>query len=486
MEENRLRDKAVQSTLWSFLDLWGSKVGSFVIFFALVRLLPPEAFGLLSLAWIFIIFIQNFGDLGFTDAVIQREELEPEHLDTAFWTSVVTSLLLLGAVIAALPFAARFVDDDLLLDIVLWLSACLPLRSLTRVQNALLRREFRFKTLTLRSVLATLAGGAVGIAMAVAGYGVWSLVGQQLVFYVVSTLVLWSAASWTPTWSFSRRHFGELFTFGRSVIGARTMDFVNRRSDSVLIGVFLGPVALGYYTVASKIVLVLTESLMKVITSVSLPVFSRMQRNVEQLRRTYYGAVKLLGLLIVPAFVGVAVSAPVVVPTVFGEVWTASIPVMQALALLGIAQCMFNLESGLLLAAGKPQWRFQLNVFTTAASLVAFFLSYQWGIVAVALAFAVRGYLMLPAAVFLTKRLLGFSLGGYLRQYVTPAVGAAAVLLVAWLMPLLMATEDRGLVLLVQVIACAAAYAAVTAAIDWTYIRSLVRMGRSAIITQVR
>ena len=114
---------------------------------------------------------------------------------------------------------------------------------------AILQRKLAFDKLAARSLAAAMVGGVVGVSMAFAGFGVWSLVGQNLAIALVGAIVLWRASDWRPGFGLSKRHYRDLFGFGVPVLGTSILRASVRRSDDFLIGYFLGPTSLGYYTI---------------------------------------------------------------------------------------------------------------------------------------------------------------------------------------------------------------------------------------------
>src|SRR4030095_12480928 len=139
------------------------------------------------------------------------------------------------------------------------------------------------------------------------------------------------------------------------------LKFVNRRSGDLLIGYFLGPVALGYYTVAYRIISIVTEVMIVTIQRLALPVFSRLQQDLEKLRQTFFNAVKFTSLVATPAFLGLSALAPEIVVVVFGEQWKPSIPVMQVLGLISLLYAGLYYNDPLIMALGKPQWSLRLT-----------------------------------------------------------------------------------------------------------------------------
>ncbi|NJO48898.1 MAG: oligosaccharide flippase family protein, partial [Leptolyngbyaceae cyanobacterium RM2_2_4] len=113
-----LRQKAVKGVVWTAIGNWGSQLISFAVFFLLARLLGPEAFGLVALASVFFAFMQVFLDQGFGQALVQRQNLEPEHLDTAFWTNLGIGILLSLVTIVAADQIAEIFKEPRLVAIV--------------------------------------------------------------------------------------------------------------------------------------------------------------------------------------------------------------------------------------------------------------------------------------------------------------------------------------------------------------------------------
>jgi O-antigen/teichoic acid export membrane protein len=419
-----LKQKAVKGVFWSAIQSWGSQGISFLVFTLLARLLAPETFGLMALADVFLAFIQVFLDQGFSTAIIQRRELEPEHLDTAFWTNLAIGVFMTGLGIITANLIADFFKQPELALIIRWLSLSFIIRSLSAVQEAIFRRNLAFKTLAVRSLIAVVTGGAVGVFMAFKGFGVWSLVCQILSGNLVQIIVLWWASNWRPKLRVSRKHFQDLFSFGINIVGIKVLGFFNRRSDDLLIGYFLGPVALGYYTIAYRVLLVMTQLLTDMINNCALPVFSKMQKEPEKMRTAFYKAIQLSSLIAFPAFLGMAALAPEITLISFGEKWLPSVPVMQILAFIGIVHSVTYFDSTVMTAMGKMSLQLKINCLNSLANIIGFAIAVRWGIIAVAIAYVTRAYLIMPINLYILKRLINIKLSVYFRQYLSQAVGA--------------------------------------------------------------
>ena len=424
-----LRQRAAKGVVWSVIQKWGRAAVSIVTFVILSRLLAPEAFGLVALASAFTVFIELFLDQGFGAAIVQRVELEPEHLDTAFWINILTGILLTVGLIAVSGFVAAIFEEPRLAAVLRWLSISFVLSALSSTQISILQRKLAFKNLAARSLVATVVGGTVGIGMAFAGFGVWSLVGQALVTNLAGAIVLWRASDWRPGFNVSMKHYKELFNFGVSIVGNHALTVMIRRSDDLLIGYFLGPTMLGFYTIGYHLLVVIIRLVTEVTNSVAFPTFSRIQHQPERLQRAFYKVTRYTSLFAFPVFIGLATLAPELVPAIFGEKWAPSIPVMQVLSMIGILQSVLFFNGSVIKASGKPSWQLGIMLLNAIFSVIGFLVAVRWGIVAVAASFVIVGYLLAPVSYIAVRRLIQIDFRTYLWQFI-PSLFASLVMVV--------------------------------------------------------
>jgi len=425
-----LRQRAVDAVVWTGIRNWGSQAANFLVFLALARLLPPEAFGLVAYATVMLALGQVLANQGFALAIVQREQLDPEHIDTAFWTGLGLSLALAALFAGLAEPLSVLAGEPQLAPLLPWLSLGIPLGALSAVHQALLRRELRYRPLALRSLLAATAGGLSGIAAALSGFGVWSLVIQQLVNGSVAVLVLWTSSTWRPGLRVSRTHFGDLAGFGMSVVGSNLARFLATRSDRLLIGYLLGPAELGIYVIAFRAIQALIDVVNVTLRQVAMPVFARMQADKDRVRRALYSAIHVTSLVSFPAFAGIAALAPALVPALFGDQWDASIPVMRILAFYGIIHSL-QYNGSVMIAMGRPAWALVESVAGALVTVVGILVAVRWGVEAVAGVVVLRGYLLYPATLLAVRSLIQVRFRELLGGYVAPALGTGVVVLVA-------------------------------------------------------
>jgi O-antigen/teichoic acid export membrane protein len=305
-----VKKKTIQGVFWSIIQNWGSQAGSFVVFLILARLLTPKAFGLVALANVVINFMQIFLNQGFDQALIQRKDIEAKHINTAFWVQIFIGLLLTTISFNTSDYIAQIFNKLELSSVLKWLSFIFIIAAFNQIQIALLKRNFAFKTMATRALVGIFIAGIVGIYMAFSGYGVWSLVGQQLTYELVGTVVLWTANSWRPQWQFSWQHLSELLNFSINLLGFKLVNFFNQRTDSLLIGYFLGEVALGYYAIAHRILEVMTNLLIGTLNQVVFSTFSRLQTDSQRFLEAFYRSTQFTSLLAFPIFCAVIILSP--------------------------------------------------------------------------------------------------------------------------------------------------------------------------------
>ena len=335
---------------------WGQRGVATLVTFVLAALLGPRNFGIVAIALVYIVLIQGLLEQGIQTTLIQREDLEPEHLDSAFWMNIAWCLVLTGASVAASGWWADANDLPELASVIVVLSLIIPLQGLMLVQQAVLQRSMRFKELGVAANIAAVVGGALGLVMAVLGAGVWALVGQQLATEAVTLALMWAASDWRPRFRFSRSHARSLLGFSTNVFVANMAGFVNRRADALLMGLFFGPVVVGIYRLADRIVDVLLELTMRPVGLVSLPHFSRLQNDPERLRETVVACLRATFLLTVPALLVLAACSEQVLGLI-GEEWVPGATALALLCVVGIAKGLVFFTGPLLFALARPRFR---------------------------------------------------------------------------------------------------------------------------------
>lgn len=422
-----LKHAAAQGALWNLLENAGNQIATFVVFLVLARLLEPSAFGLVSmaasllgLAWIFV-------EQGLSLALIQRSSLSRRTLNTAFWLNAASSLLaltLFSVFADKLAQLYRTPELSLVLRVLVW-PTMLP--ALVAVHQALLLRDLRFRTQALRRLIAICGGGGVGVVMAWRGFGIWSLLGKQVAEAILDCCALWWTSSWRPSREFSTVEARELFGFGSRIVGTTTLGYLTRRADDFVVGFVLGATLLGYYAVAFRAIVLVSEVALRAAQRTAEPLFARLQGDTPRQQRAYYSAIELSAAMACPAFFGLSLIAPEFCLMVFGERWAAAIPAMQVLGMVGAALSISIYTAPLLTAIGKPHWLLRYTLLQSVLSVLLSSIASHWGIVAVAVGYVMRAYVELPITLWLVRKAIGIEPVRVMRLLFAPVAASFAM-----------------------------------------------------------
>jgi PST family polysaccharide transporter len=412
----QLRHRALIGVVWTFTESWGAQLFQLIVFLILAWLLGPESYGLVAIAMPVVMAGQFFvSSGGWVEVLVQRRDLDAEYCDTAFLCVVGVGATFSVVGMAGAPVVGWLFGRPDLVDIVRSLAVIPALSSFTIVPQALLQRELRFSVLALRSNLATLGSGVVGVLLAVSGAGVWSLVAQEITLRALSLLVLWRAHSWRPRLHFSGRVAQAILSHTAPTLGAGAAGLGEDLLLRGVLGYVFGPTMTGQFFLAKKIVDVLRELLVAPWTRVALPVFAHLQDRPDSLGRTLGTVAHAAAFVSVPGYLGLFAVAPVFVAAALGSAWQDSVPMLRWLTLAGLLTAAGLVLSSLLQATGRFRLELWLRLVATMLLLGLTPFAVLFGPAGVAGAVALRSLLALLIRMAATRRVLAFDLRSNLR-----------------------------------------------------------------------
>ncbi len=371
---------------------------------ALARLLTPDEFGVAAMALSFAGLLTIFTDLSLGAALIQRARITESDRSTVFWTTMAVGVALTAAGIGVSQLVADFFGRPEVARLFAFLSLGFILSALSLTQTALLMRELAFRSLQLREVAATLAGAVVGVGLAAAGFGAWAIAAQSVAAGAASAVLLWTLSPWRPRMTFSLESLRDIGGFGIKLFASRLLAFANLNVDNLLVGRFLGAGALGAYALAYNVMFTPILRVAQPIQQVVFPAYARMQDDAARLGAAWLRSKRLSAALLAPAFLGMLVAAPDLVPVVLGGKWRAAVPVLQLLCCAGVAHTLVTLNWSVLQARGRAGTLLRLNAVVSLVTVAAFVVGLRWGIVGVAGSFAVAKWLLVVPDTWITCR----------------------------------------------------------------------------------
>jgi O-antigen/teichoic acid export membrane protein len=419
--------KTVNALSWSMVQEFSQRGLQLAIGILLARLLGPKEFGLLAMLTIFVAVAQALVESGFGSALIQRKELTIADECSVFYFNVFAGLCLAGFLCLVAPLIAAFYLQPALTSLTRVWSVVLVINSFGVVQSALMVRELNFKGQAVISVMSTGVSGAVGLSLAWSGWGVWSLVWQQITFGSVRACLLWLLNSWRPRWLFSYQSLREMFGFGSGMVAASLVDTAFENLYSVVIGKFYTPIALGFYNRAYTLQDAASRLLSAIANRVTFPVFSQLQHDSARLKRGLQKAMTTLAFAQFPLMIGLAVVARPMVLLLLGEKWEPCIPYLQLLCFAGLSYPMHLLNLNVLMARGRSDLFFRLVLIRRALVVVNIVTTFHWGVLAMVWGQVIISVISYFVNSYYTRRFAGYSIPEQLRD-VFPYLTASVVM----------------------------------------------------------
>ena len=438
MREGNLRQRTWAGFEWAGLSVVLQGGASLVIVATLSRLLAPGDFGVIALALVFVTLPELAGRRGLGPALIQRKHLSERHVSTALALSMTAGGLSAAAIAGLAPWLAALAAEPTAAPVLAALSACVVIGALGCVPEALLRRGLRFRALAFVELLALVLGyGAVAIALASMGFGVWALVWGILARHALFAGAATAAAGGLPLRARpGRREAGELLLTGAGFACGSLFNLLGSQGAHLGIGRWLGAAALGHYIRASTLAS-LRGAAGAVLVRVLFPAMARRQHRAERLADVWLHGTEIMSLFALPLAVLLALAAPEIVAVVLGGQWQAAVPVLQVFALAAPFRLCETLNRPPARALGAA-WRLAWRQAAHAALLVcAVWAGSRWGIAgaaagaafAQAVAYLIMSQLALDLLAVRWARLARCHRPGlWAGAWTVPALGLAAAL----------------------------------------------------------
>ena len=399
-----LKNNFSKSSFWMSTAASGNSIISFVIFIILSRLLAPEEIGLVAFSLIVVEIGKVVVNAGFTQAIVRHPEWDERYAATCFYLNLLLATLVTAtAVWIIAPLTAHYYDQraDLLVQV---LSIIFLLEGAKAIHEGKLKREFNFRAIAIRTITSSLVSGLVGVILAFLGYGVWALVWQQLINQFLITTITWKTAHWIPGWHFSRAYIRSLVGFSLPLTLAQLVSNLAAKIYEVLIGLLIGPAALGFYRVGGRVLFIMQEIVIKPIEQALLPALARLKERDARAQATLR-VMRVSAYFTFPIFFGAAAIGPEFIELAFTNKWEQSGQVMTWLA-IGMAPMVISaLVNSAMTTSGHTNHVMMIANIVFFLNCALGFLLVPYGIVAAAAGYALRAYLSIIFNMLFFKRI---------------------------------------------------------------------------------
>lgn len=292
MPQESIKAKTVSGVGWSAADAFLGYGVTFLVGLVLARLLTPAEYGLIGIVTIFTTVLSGIVDSGFSNAIIRKKDATSEDYNTMFITNMVMSVILYVILFFSAHLIANFFNRAELIDLVRVMGLILIIQAMSLVQYTVLTKRIDFKTKTKASVISAVISGGVGIAMAFLGFGVWSLVGQQLSQKLIFTVCLWVMNKWWPSLRFDKSSFKYMWGFGWKIMLSGLLNNIWNQLYQVVVGKFYSPATLGQYSRSKEYASIFSSSFSAIVQRVTFPTLADLQDDPKRMIAAYRRIIK--------------------------------------------------------------------------------------------------------------------------------------------------------------------------------------------------
>lgn len=401
----------------------------------LARLLAPNDFGLMGIAFLTMSFLESFSQTGFQTALIQKKDDIKSYLDCAWTVLVLRGFILFLLLYLIAPWAAILFKATEAEYIIQVIGISVLFQAVTNLGVVYFHKDLQFNKLFIYQLSGTLADFLVAVSAALIFRSVWALVFGLLAGNAVRCFVSYVIHPYRPHFSLDLKKAKELLSFGKWIFGSSILVFFITQGDDIFVGKLFGITALGFYQLAYKISSIPTTEITHVISQVTFPAYSKMQDNLPRLMEAYLRVLQLTAFLSFPIAGLIFILAPDMTYIFLGEKWMPMVPVMQVLVLWGLTRSIGTATGQVFVSIGRPEIVTKLQFVVVILLVILIYpLSIKWGIVGTSLAVFFSTLVPNLAAFFILIKTIECRIFNFSKMIVLPLINTGVLILLILLL----------------------------------------------------
>lgn len=405
------KNKVLSGLIWKFGERITAQVVTFVVSVVLARLLPTEAYGLITLVTIFITFANCIVVNGFGSSLIQKKDADNIDFSSVLYFQIGASLILYLILFFAAPLIASFFGEgyEQLVPVLRVLGLRIPLTAVNNVQQAYVSRKMIFRKFFFSTIIGTAVSAFVGIFMAYRGFGVWALVGQYLTNTVMDTIILGLTIHWKPELKFSWTRLKDLFRYGWKILVAGLIGETYNELRSIIIGKLYTSNDLAFFDKGKQIPNIIVTNINTTISNVLFPAISKEQSNPVNVKNMMRRSIRTSAYIMCPMMFGLAVVAEPLIKLLLTDKWLPCVPYLQIYC---IAYCFEPIQTANLQAikaVGRSDINLKLEIVKKGSSLLILFAVMRHSVDAIAYSLLLTTLIASIVNTLPNKKLISYS-----------------------------------------------------------------------------
>ena len=331
-----LKEKVAQGVAWSMAEKIGSMLLAMAVRLVILRLLTRDILGFMSIPSAVVTVLLVIVDSGFSQSLVRHKGPSQSDYKSVFLFNIAVSAVLYGVLVALAPLAARWYGMPEIARIAPVFFLLLPLNALCAVQNTIFIRQFRFALLSKVTFLSSLAGGLTAIALAMAGWGIWSLVAERVIAVGMRTALLWWLSDWRPCGKCGLKPLREMAPFGCSLMVTDLISNFYNKIPQFFLGKLYSPAVLGSFDQAVKLKDMPAATGIQAVQNVTFPALAKIRDDAPKFAEGYRQVVMVVSYVMFPIMLGMSAVARDMFAVLLGEEWMPTVPYFEAVCLAGL------------------------------------------------------------------------------------------------------------------------------------------------------
>lgn len=426
------RDVVAYSLVWKMLERVFSQGGNLLVQIVLARILMPEEFGNLAIILAIVNYISIFVQSGLSAALIQKKEIDQLDVNTVFTiTFVCNAILYIGTFLFA-PYIASFYNNMGLTAPIRVTALAFFLYSFNSIQMGLLSRNMDFKVIFFRSVIAVPVAGAIAIAMAYNGFGLWSLVANLLIGVFLSSIIMAIGTKVPIRFGFSLDRAKKIYSFSIKILGASLIGGFSDMCRTMFIGKKYTVSDLAFYDKAYSYSYLILQIVNSSIQSVLFPVFSRTQEDSSRLKEMTRQSVRITMFGMFPILLGLFVVAKPAIIVLLTEKWLPCVPFLMIFCIFRISGCIVGIDKQVILALGKSSIIFYFELLLLVANVIMLLITIPISVMAIAIGAIIVEYTANIGLIIVSKFLYDYSLKERFLDLAKPFINSCFMMIAMW------------------------------------------------------
>lgn len=428
-----IKSEIAKGSAWMIGLKWFIKAIGIISTLILARLLSPEDFGIVATAMIFVALLNYLGEFGLDSALIHNSERSRSIYSSAWTVNLVMGVVQGALFVIFAQFISRFFNDERLVDILYLLSVTFVLKGAKNIGVVDFRKDMQFHKEFVILASTKLVSFFVTIVIAYYYRSYWALILGIVVSSLVELILSYTMHSFRPYFTFKKVRI--LFSFSQWLYLANLLRYFAFKGPNFILAKFAGAAQLGIYTVGYELGTLPTVQLMAPINRALFPGFAKLKDDPKLFKSTYLDSSSVLALVILPAGLGIAAIADILIPTAVGVQWLDSVPIVILIGALGAFRGLYANTSAVYMALGKTKvFTIQMMIWLCLLLPAATMFCDLYGSFGVAFAFLITDLMMLPIRLFIVIRLLNLRLRDWARTVIRPLYASLLMYLsICWI-----------------------------------------------------